>query len=123
MPAEPELLGVVVWSDEPDALWLQYRSLGLRRRAAHTFPALTVLPAAPPALPAGTVAPCWRVDDLEAAIDQWESQGARILGPIDISPYRWQLAQDREGGMALWLDRAESPTGYPAECTRDKSIR
>lgn len=107
MPAEPELLGVVVWSDEPDALWLQYRSLGLRRRTSTAFPAFTVLPAAPPELPAGTVAPCWRISDLEATIDQWESQGARMLGPIDIPPHRWQLAQDREGGMALWLDRAE----------------
>lgn len=107
MAGEPELLGVVVWSDEPDALWLQYRSLGLRRRTASPFPLLTVLPAAPPELPAGTVAPCWRVDDLGAALDQWESQGARMLGQIDIAPHHWWLAQDREGGMALWLSRSD----------------
>ena len=107
MPTEPELLGIVIWSAEPDALWLPYRSLGLRRRTTSAFPALTVLPAVPPDLPAGTVAPCWRVDNLAVALDQWESQGARMLGLVDIPPHRWHLAQDREGGVALWLDRTD----------------
>lgn len=105
MPADPELLGIALWSDEPDALWLQYRSLGLGRGRS----ALTVLPASPPELPAGTVAPCWHVANLDDAVNQWESQGARILGAIEIPPRQWQLAQDREGGLSLWLVGSTNP--------------
>lgn len=98
MASDPELLGIALWSDEPDALWLQYRSLGLRR--GHAL--LTVLPASPPELPAGTAAPLWRVAHLDDAVNQWESQGARILGTIEMAAHLWRLAQDREGGLSLW---------------------
>ncbi len=106
MSTDPELLGIALWSDEPGALWLQYRSLGLRRGRSP----VAVLPASPPELPAGTAAPCWRVADLEGAVNQWESQGARILGSVTIGSRPWQLAQDREGGLSLWrVDPVDSP--------------
>jgi hypothetical protein len=100
-----ELLGVVVWSDEPDALWMQYRSLGLRRGG----PLLTILPSSPPERPAGTVAPCWLVADLGRAVNEWESQGARIIGAVDLPPHSFQLARDREGGLALMAEHPRAP--------------
>jgi len=103
MSQAPVLIGVALWSDDPDAMWMQYRSLGLRRfvGASTGQAALSILTAEPPHLPAGSVAPCWVVPDLAAAINLWESQGARVVGPVQVRDRWMTLVQDLEGGRAL----------------------